>query len=159
MDNLPYVINMFVHIVAVILYAGGLFYTYILLSKRNKAAPDDGGYGHIDSFVLREPLLWLYYLIVIMVTGFGFGVISIILHGKPPDIAPIAFMALILMVIFSFISLAILAFLIGMTKKIRAEKDAQLLSGLRKDEENVVLALLIIVVFVLFCAVSLRFLA
>lgn len=159
MDNLPYVINMFVHIVAVILYAGGLFYTYILLSKRNKAAPDDGGYAHIDTFILREPILWLYYLIVIMATGFGFGVISIVLHGKPPDIAPIAFMALILMVIFSFISLAVILFLIGITKKIRAEKDVQLAGSLRKDEENVVLALLIIVIFVLFCAVSLRFLA
>lgn len=159
MDNFPYVINMFIHIVAVILYAGGVFYGYIFINRRNRVTIDDEKYSYIDAFVMREPKLWLYYLAVIIATGFGFGVLSIIMHGKPPEIAPVAFFALITMMVFSFISFAIVLFLMRTASKIRAETDPALIAALRRREESIILVLLLIVIVILFCAVSLRFLA
>lgn len=160
MDNFPYVINMFIHIVAVILYAGGVFYGYIFINRRNRFAGDDEKkYSYIDTFVMREPKLWLYYLVVIIATGFGFGVLSMIIHGKPPEIAPVAFFALIMMMVFSFISFAIVLFLMSTVSKVRAETDHSMITALRRREESIILVLLLIVIVILFCAVSLRFLA
>lgn len=159
MDNFPYVINMFVHIVAVILYAGGVFYAYIFINRRNRVATDDIKYNYIDIFVMREPRLWLYYLAVIIATGFGFGVLSVVLHGKPPDIAPVALFALVIMIVFSFISFTVVLFLMNIMNKAVAETDAAVVAAFRRREESIILVLLLIVIVILFCAASLRFLA
>lgn len=170
MENIALLLNMFVHILAVISYSGGLLYSLILMEKRRKIASafvtDVDGY--LERFFMRQPLLWMGFLVVIILTGFNFAVISLAFHGKPPDVAPIAFDALITMVVLTIISFGLVNLLWGKTlpalkqllrKGYPSSEELAKLGDLRNDRRTAVQHLLILALIIIFCAVTLRFMA
>lgn len=170
MENIVLILNMFIHLVAVIAYVGGLFYSLILVAKRKRLAPvyllhlDN----YLERFFLREPLLWMGYLGIIILTGFNFGLISLSFHGKPPELAPLAFGALTAMIILALISAGLVNLLWWklrhpvrgiLTTGYPSAEQIALLADLRHHREIAIQRLLILAFIAMFCAVTLRFMA
>lgn len=163
------ILNMFIHILMVIAYGGGLLYSLVLIEKRKRLGPDYQEHldRYLERFLIKEPSLWMGYLGVIILTGFNFTAISLMFHGKLPEIAPIALGALGTMIILSFISLGFAYLLwkkMSPLKRIIAHDypsadEVSLMDDLRQDRLGSVKRLLILALIIIFCAVTLRFMA
>lgn len=168
--NFLYAINQFFHNVLVVAFVGGSLYVVLLLRERRRR----GGAGAADvgteAFLLKQPRRAFWILVALMATGANFGVLSLSLYGKLPDLTLIAWAALGGKIILGLICLGILRYL---WKKIVPEMallsqqeesggrlshpDHARLATLPQRWERSWLTLLLLGWLILFCAAVLRY--
>ncbi len=168
--GLLYALNQFLHNLLVVAFVGGALAAVVLIREGNR-----GGLTLDEKmlFILRKQAhRGFWTLAALMATGVNFGLLSLSLHGKLPDIGPIAWGALTVKVLLAFVCLGLLWHLwkrigpqIGAVSG-RQEAGGLLdpeerarLAALRMREQGLWLSLLVLGSLTIFCAALLRYMS
>lgn len=169
--NFLYAVNQFFHNVLVVAFVGGSLYVVLLIRERRSGeGADAADAGRTETFLRKQPRRGFWFLVALMATGANFGVLSLSLYGKLPDLTLIAWGALAGKILLGFICLGILWYL---WKRIvpemallsqRKESGGRLsppdhgrLATLPRRWERSWLTLLFLGWLILFCAAVLRY--
>ncbi|HWQ70471.1 MAG TPA: hypothetical protein VN494_11080 [Patescibacteria group bacterium] len=109
--NFLYAINQFFHNVLVVAFVGGSLYVVLLIRERRSREGADAADDGTEAFLLKQPRREFWILVALMATGANFGVLSLSLYGKLPDLTLIAWAALGGKIILGLICLGILRYL------------------------------------------------
>lgn len=168
--NLLYALNQFLHNVLVVAFVGGSLYVVLLMRERWSKGGADAADARIGAFVWKQAPRGFWTLVALMATGANFGVLSLALYGKLPDISLIAWGALAGKILLGLICLGILWYLwkrIGPRMALLSERAASgapmspadhgRLATLSRRWRRSWLALLFLGWLILFCAAVLRY--
>ncbi|MDE2059444.1 MAG: hypothetical protein KGL31_03755 [candidate division NC10 bacterium] len=106
--NFLYAINQFFHNVLVVAFVGGSLYVVLLIRERRSGEGKDAADAGTEAFLLKQPRREFWILVALMTTGANFGVLSLALYGKLPDLTLIAWSALAGKILLGLICLGIL---------------------------------------------------
>ena len=165
--NFLYAVNQFLHNVLVVAFVGGSLYVVLLIrERRSREGADDG----TEAFLLKQPRREFWILVALMATGANFGVLSLSLYGKLPDLTLVAWGALAGKILLGLLCLGILWYL---WKRIVPElallsqregsgerlspSDQGRLAALPRRWERAWQTLLLLGWLILFCAAVLRY--
>lgn len=109
--NFLYAINQFFHNVLVVAFVGGSLYVVLLIRERRSREGAGAADVGTEAFLLKQPRRAFWILVALMATGANFGVLSLSLYGKLPDLTLIAWGALAGKIILGLICLGILWYL------------------------------------------------
>lgn len=109
--NFLYVVNQFFHNVLVVAFVGGSLYMVLLIRERRSREGAGAADIGTEAFLLKQPRREFWILVALMATGANFGVLSLSLYGKLPDLTLIAWAALGGKVLLGLICLGILWYL------------------------------------------------
>lgn len=88
--NFLYAINQFFHNLLVVAFVGGSLYVVLLIRERRSREGADAADDGTEAFLLKQPRREFWILVALMATGANFGVLSLSLYGKLPDLTLIA---------------------------------------------------------------------
>ncbi|GEM_PF-6289887 len=168
--NFLYAVNQFFHNVLVVAFVGGSLYVVLLIRERRSGEGADAADDGTEAFLRKQPRRGFWILVTLMATGANFGVLSLSLYGKLPDLTLIAWGALGGKILLGLICLGILWYL---WKKLVPEMallsqregnggrlsppDHGCLATLPRRWERSWLTLLFLGWLILFCAAVLRY--
>ena len=168
--NFLYAINQFFHNLLVVAFVGGSLYAVLLIRDCRSREGAGTADAEAEAFLLKQPRREFWILVALMATGANFGVLSLALYGKLPDLTLIAWGALGGKIILGLISLGILWYL---WKRIVPElallsqreesvgrpspPDHERFATLSQQWERSWQALLVLGWLILFCAAVLRY--
>lgn len=109
--NFLYALNQFFHNVLVVAFVGGSLYVVLLIRERRSGGEADAADARTEAFLRKQPRRGFWTLVALMATGANFGVLSLSLYGKLPDITLIAWGALAGKILLGLICLGILWYL------------------------------------------------
>lgn len=109
--NFLYAVNQFLHNVLVVAFVGGSLYVVLLIRERRSGGGADAADARTEAFLRKQPRRGFWTLVALMATGANFGVLSLSLYGKLPDITLIAWGALAGKILLGLICLGILWYL------------------------------------------------
>jgi len=168
--NLLYALNQFLHNLLVVAFVGGALVAVLLIREgsRGGITVDE----KMQVFLHKQAHRGFWTLAALMATGVNFGLLSLSLHGRLPDIGTIAWGALTVKVLLAFVCLGLLWHLWkGLGPLIEALSRRQGAGGLldpeergkvaalRMREQGLWLALLVLGTLTLFCAALLRYMS
>jgi hypothetical protein len=170
--NFLYAANQFLHNVLVVAFVGGSLYVVLLIRERRSGDGADVADAGTDAFLRKQPRREFWILVALLATGANFGVLSLSLYGKLPDLTLIAWGALTGKILLGLICLGILWYL---WKRIIPEMallsqregsggrlnppDHGYLATLSRRWERLWLTLLFLGWLILFCAAILRYMS
>lgn len=170
--NLLYALNQFLHNVLVVAFVGGSLYVVLLMREGRSAGGADAADARTETFVREQARRGFWTLVALMATGANFGVLSLSLYGKLPNITLIAWGALAGKILLGFICLGILWYLwkrAGPGMALLSERggsggrlspaDHRRLETLSRRWRRSWLALLFLGWLILFCAAVLRYMS
>jgi uncharacterized membrane protein len=99
MENTLYMLNMFIHILATVLFVGGPFYmTFVVTKERAKLGPplEYRVERYMENMIELMPFICFISWGVVVATGFGFPLIYYIFHGEFKSVSSIAMAVLVI---------------------------------------------------------------
>ncbi|MBI2882378.1 MAG: hypothetical protein HYY11_00475 [Candidatus Methylomirabilis oxyfera] len=168
--NFLYALNQFFHNLLVVAFVGGSLYVVLLIRERRSREEADAVDDGTEAFLRKQPRREFWILVALMATGANFGVLSLSLYGKLPDLTLIAWGALVSKILLGLICLGILWYLWkrlvpemallsqreGSGRRL-SPTDHGRLGSLPRRWERSWLALLVLGWLILFCAAILRY--